>query len=127
RYAQLRIERRSGSRHNETLMVDQLAGTQLSNREFFIRRWGQEYPAFIDVCKALPADRLDYRPHPGSRSAGELVALLVTVGEKCLELCSTGQASFSSGLALHPKIKVGTLDEMISAYEHHHRSLSETL
>ena len=108
-------------------MVDQLAGTQLSNREFFIRRWGQEYPVFMDVCTALPADRLDYRPHPGSRSAGELVALLVTVGENCLELCSTGQASFASGLALHPTINVSTLDEMMGAYEQHHRSLSHTL
>jgi hypothetical protein len=26
----------------------------LSNREFFIRRSNQEYPAFVDVCKALP-------------------------------------------------------------------------
>jgi uncharacterized damage-inducible protein DinB len=108
-------------------MVDQLASTQLSNREFFIRRWGQEYPAFMDVCKALPADRLDYRPHAGSRSAAELVALLVTVGENCLSLCSTGQASFASGLALHPTIKVSTIDEMISTYEQHHRSLSEAL
>lgn len=108
-------------------MVDQVASTSLSNREFFIRRWGQEYPAFIEVCKALPADRMDYRPHAGSRSAGELVALLVTVGENCLELCATGQASFASGLALHPTIKVNTLDEMIAAYEQHHRSLSNAL
>lgn len=109
------------------LLMDQVAGTELSNREFFIRRWGQEYPAFMDVCKAVPGDRLDYRPHPGSRSAGELVALLVTVGENCIELCATGQVSFASGLSLHPTIKVNTLDEMIATYEQHHRSLSEAL
>ena len=51
-------------------------GRELSNREFFIHRWEQEYPAFVRVFKALPANRLDYRPHPRSRSAGELVAVL---------------------------------------------------
>ena len=33
------IERWSDSRRNESLMVDQVASTALSNREFFIRRW----------------------------------------------------------------------------------------
>src|SRR5205823_14786036 len=108
-------------------MTEQTFGTQLSNRDFFIRRWTVEYPVFVDVCKALPADRLDYRPHAGSRSAGELVALLVTVGENCLELCSSGQVSFASGLALHPSIKVRSLNEMIAAYARHHRALSEAL
>jgi len=107
-------------------MVDQF-GTELSNREFFIRRLGQEYPVFLDVCKALPADRLDYRPHPSSRSAGELVALFVTVGENCIRLCSTGQASFSSGLSLHPTIKIKTLEEMIAAFEQHYHSLAHAL
>jgi hypothetical protein len=64
-------------------MVTQSLGRDLSNREFFIQRWDQEYPAFVRVFKALPENRLDYRPHPQSRSAGELVALLVSALQSC--------------------------------------------
>jgi uncharacterized damage-inducible protein DinB len=101
-------------------MAEQMAATEMSNRDFFIHRWEQEYPVFLDVCRAIPVDRLDYRPHVDSRSAGELVALLVTVGENCIQLCSTGQTSFASALNLHPTIRVGGLDEMINAYMRHH-------
>jgi hypothetical protein len=45
-------------------MGTQLLGRELSNREFFIQRWEQEYSAFTRVFKALPANRLDYRPIP---------------------------------------------------------------
>src|SRR5262245_61607632 len=74
-----------------TEMVDHIFGTQLSNRDFFIRRWRMEYPAFVDVCNALTDDRLDYRPHSASRSARELVALLVSLERSCVELCETGR------------------------------------
>ena len=108
-------------------MTTHQAGTELSNREFFIRRRTQEFPAFVDVCKSLPATRLDYRPHPESRSAGELVALLVSEEQSCVELCETGRSSFSSGLRFHPASSLTTLDEMITAYERHHRALTEKL
>ena len=101
--------------------------TQLSNREFFIRRWNQEYPAFVDVCKALPADKLDYRPHPNSRSAGELVALIASVEQSCCELCSTGKTSYASGLQWHPATAFTPLSEMIAAYEDRHRQLATLL
>jgi hypothetical protein len=103
------------------------SGIDLGNREFFIRRWSQEHPAFVDVCRALPADRLDYRPHPGSRSAGELVALLVSLQKGCVELCETGRSSYSSGLRWHPNGGISVLDEMIASYEMHHRALAEKL
>ena len=108
-------------------MTRQLSGTELTNREFFIRRWSQEYPAFVDVCKALPPAKLDYRPHPDSRSAGQLVALLVSVEQSCVELCETGRSSYNSGLRWHPTSGFTALDEMIAAYEQHHRALAEKL
>jgi uncharacterized damage-inducible protein DinB len=108
-------------------MVEQIVSTKLSNREFFIRRWSQEYPAFLDVFRALRDDRLDYRPHSSSRSAGELVSLLVTAEEHCVKLCATGQTSFASGLSLHSDIRIGPLQEMIAAYERHHQSLGSAL
>jgi len=101
--------------------------TEFGNREFFIHRWELEYPAFSDVFKALPPDRLDYRPHPASRSGGELIALLVSVEKACAELCESGRSSFNSGLRFHPTTGFTKLDEMVEAYERHHRVLAEKL
>src|SRR5262245_32404681 len=108
-------------------MADYVFETQLSNRDFFIRRWQLEYPAFVDVCNALPADRLDYRPHPGSRSAGEMVALLVSLERGCVELCSSARASYNSRLSFHPTSDSFTLKEMVAAYEKYHGALAEKL
>jgi uncharacterized damage-inducible protein DinB len=101
--------------------------TALTNREFFIRRLSQEHAAFVDVCRALPADKLDYRPHPASRSAGELVAMLVSAQQSSIELCENGSSSFNSGMQWHPSNPLTTLDQMIAAFELHHRSLIQKL
>src|SRR5947208_12991178 len=108
-------------------MTEQTFGTQLSNRDFFIRRWTVEYPAFVDVCKAMPPDRLDYRPHAGSRSAGELVALLVSLERSCVELCETGRGSYNSRLRVHPAGAPAKLEEMIATYQEQHHALAEKL
>lgn len=108
-------------------MAQQTFGTQLSNRDFFIRRWGLEYPAFVEVCRALPSDRIDYRPHPASRSAGELVALMVSLERSCVELCETGRGAYNSSLRFHPSANSTSLEEMIAAYEQHHRALADKL
>jgi uncharacterized damage-inducible protein DinB len=108
-------------------MVEHTFPTQLSNREFFFRRWELEYPAFIDVCKSLPSDRLDYRPNPASRSAGDLVALLVSVEKNCAELCESGRTSFNSGLRFHPTTGWSNLQQMIDAYEKYHHELAHKL
>src|SRR5436190_16885677 len=108
-------------------MAEQVFGTQLSNRDFFIRRWRFEYPTFVDVCNALPADRLDYRPHAASRSAGELVALLVSLERSCVELCETARGSYNSRLRFHTTSDSSALKEMVSAYEKYHHALAEKL
>lgn len=107
-------------------MATQSLGRELSNREFFIQRWEQEYPAFVRVFKALPAERLDYRPHPRSRSAGELVALLVSAQQSCIQLCES-RKSLYSGLRWQEPASFGNRDEMISTYERDHLTLSNQL
>jgi uncharacterized damage-inducible protein DinB len=107
-------------------MATQSLGRELSNREFFIQRWGQEYPAFVRVFKALPAGALDYRPHPRSRSAGELVALLVSSQRSCIELCKSRKSMYS-GLRWREPGGFHRLDEMIAAYESDHDMLAEQL
>ena len=107
-------------------MATQSLGRELSNREFFIQRWTQEYPAFLRMFKALPADRLDYRPHPRSRAAGELVALLVSAQQSCIELCRS-RKSLYSGLRWQESGTFGALEEMIAAYELGHDALAAHL
>lgn len=107
-------------------MATQSLGRELSNREFFIQRSDQEYPAFVRVFKALPANRLDYRPHPRSRSAGELVALLVSAQQSCIELCKGRQSRFS-GLRWQESGSFGGRDEMIAIYEGDHHSFASQL
>jgi uncharacterized damage-inducible protein DinB len=107
-------------------MATQSLGRELSNREFFIQRWEQEYSAFIRILKALPADRLDYRPHPASRSAGELVALLVSAQESCIQLCKN-RKSLYSGLRWQEPATLGNQDQMISDYESDHNTLAAQL
>jgi uncharacterized damage-inducible protein DinB len=107
-------------------MATQSLGRELSNREFFIQRWEQEYSAFIRVFKALPANRLDYRPHPASRSAGQLVALLVSAQKNCIQLCKN-RKSLYSGLRWQEPTTLGTQNQMISAYEHDHDTLAVQL
>lgn len=89
----------------------------MTNREFFIRCWQDEYPVFINVLKAVPADRLDYRPGPASRSAADLVWLQVLEKRCWFELLETGTINWK----VPPPH--GNLDDMISAYEQAHAEL----
>jgi uncharacterized damage-inducible protein DinB len=104
-------------------MATQVRSTELNNREFFIQRWEREYPSFVRLFKALPADRLDYRPHPTSRSAAELMALLVSAQQSCIELCKN-RKRFYNGLRWKAPGQFGGLDEMIATYERDHHVLS---
>jgi uncharacterized damage-inducible protein DinB len=58
----------------------------MSTRTFYLERLKAEGPAFAKVIRALPADRSEYRPHPKSRSAGELAWMLATSMEAAAEL-----------------------------------------
>ena len=93
----------------------------MTNREFFIECWEQEYPTFVKVFKAVPADKLDYRPHPRSRSAGELVWLQVLEKQCWFELLDTGKIEWKV-----PPPPLG-LNDMIATYEQTHAELAPRL
>jgi uncharacterized damage-inducible protein DinB len=57
----------------------------MTNLEFCIERRHAERPAFLRVLKALPKDKLDYRPHPHSRTAAE-IAWVITSEESDLAI-----------------------------------------
>lgn len=93
----------------------------MTNREFFIQQCSSEHPRFVGVLKATPADRLDYRPHPRSRSALELVGHLIGHELDLLELVETG--------TINHRIQVPFKDvsEAIDIYRDAHASLKPKL
>jgi uncharacterized damage-inducible protein DinB len=93
----------------------------MTNREFFIRCWEDEYPVFLKTLKAVPADRVDYRPHPDSRSAADLVWLQVIEKRCWIELLENDKINWKI-----PPLTMN-LAELIAAYEKAHGELAPRL
>ena len=66
----------------------------MTNRDFFVQTWDREQAKFDRVMDALPADRLDYRPHPNSRSAAEMATLLAREQEMLVGMIDRGEVDF---------------------------------
>lgn len=83
----------------------------MSTREFFIKKWEGEVPAFGRVLRALPSDQLSYKPHERSTSAGDL-AWQLAEEQRCLKaMVDTGQIDWVT--SSHP----ATLDEIVAAWD----------
>lgn len=82
----------------------------MSTREFFIQRHEAELPAFLNVLKALPADRLDYKPHERSPSAEQLVGTIAGEMAVCVNVVKERRGEWV-------ETPFKPLDEMISTYE----------
>jgi hypothetical protein len=65
-------------------------------REFYLERRRAECPTFLSVLNALPADRLDYRPHDRSPSAAQLVWTLATELRACVEAATHYKTEWKS-------------------------------
>ncbi len=89
----------------------------MTNREFFIQRWSDEYPLFLKVFKALPHDKLDFRPHERSRSAAELVWHMICEAQVGVPMIDTGSVDWKE---TPPTL---SLEEMVAAYEKAHSDL----
>jgi len=83
-----------------------------TTKEFFLGLLADEAPRFVRVTTALPADKLDYRPDPTSRTALELAQTIVTEMQNLHSLLTTGEVDFSkpSGMA-----KPETIEQLNSA------------
>jgi uncharacterized damage-inducible protein DinB len=82
----------------------------MNEREFFQARRQAEKEVFVRVIRALPSDRLDYRPHPKSPSAGEVLRTLVAEHAACGHLAASGRADWTPST-------VATVDEAVIAFE----------
>jgi uncharacterized damage-inducible protein DinB len=95
------------------------SGDAMTNREFFLQHCDAEFPRFLAVFEATPADRLDYRPHPKSRSAYELIGHLI--GQDLLELAATGSINHRM------QAPFTTLADGLDAYRQAHDALAQQL
>src|SRR4051812_15338859 len=93
----------------------------MSNREFFLQLCSSEYPRFFGVLQATPADRLDYRPHPRSRSGYELVSHMIGHELDLGELVETGTINH------RVEVPFATMEDAMRIYRQAHESLRAQL
>lgn len=62
----------------------------MTNQAFFLHTLSGEFDRFHGVVAALPADRLDYRHDPKSRTASDLVGHLIGHFQDLVELIDDG-------------------------------------
>ena len=67
----------------------------MDDREFFLKHRKTEKDAFLNVIRALPADKVDYKPHERSPSAREILTTLVFEHQACADLVAKGRAEWS--------------------------------
>jgi hypothetical protein len=79
-------------------------------REYYKECFEAEKPKFVRVMNAVPADQAEYRPHPRSTSAGDLVWLLASELHDACELVDRGEVSYVARPA-------PTIPKSIAAYE----------
>ncbi len=63
----------------------------MTNKEFFISCWKNEGPNTVGVIKALPEDKLDYKPSEKSRTARQLVEHLIGHNTALNEMADSGK------------------------------------
>ncbi|HJS59172.1 MAG TPA: DinB family protein [Vicinamibacteria bacterium] len=83
----------------------------MTNLEFCIARRKAEIPTFVRVLKAIPAGKLDYRPEPKARTAGELAWLLASEEAALATLLDTGSVQWKEGKP------PASAEEIVAAFE----------
>lgn len=78
--------------------------------EYFVKRWEAEQRAFRAVLAAVPADKLDYRPHERSTSAGDLARQLASEQHDLVQLIERQETSYTP-------TPHGTLEEILETWD----------
>lgn len=91
----------------------------MPTRAFFAERLAAEIPGFVKVLRALPGDRLDYKPHEKNTPAGQLAWQIATEMGSLQELFETGDINYVQ--ADTPQ----SVDDIVSAFERHAQLIVE--
>lgn len=92
----------------------------MTPREFYLERRKAEMPAFINVLRALPADKTGYKPHDRSPSAEQLVWTLTNELRSCVEAATKNKAEWHTD-------PTPPLAEMIDLFERYYKELTEAV
>lgn len=87
-------------------------------REFYLTRRRIEQPVFLKVLRAVPEDKMQYKPHERSPSAQQLVWTVTSELGPCLEAVKEGRAEWRQEPA-------PPLDQMISKLEAWYNELTD--
>jgi uncharacterized damage-inducible protein DinB len=82
----------------------------MTQREFYLERLRAERPAFLRMLRALPAERMDYKPHERSPSAEQVAWTMTKEMGNCVEVVRDHRTEWKSEPA-------PTLEEMVALYE----------
>jgi hypothetical protein len=95
----------------------------MTNKEFFLKKFGEEKKIFGRVFASVPADHQDYRPDPKSKTAVELAATIASEIADLALLVKQGTVDHSAGIPERP----GTMPEIVTLFETGGASLEEVL
>lgn len=90
----------------------------MNDREFFLKRREAELPAFMNVLKALPKDRIEYKPHDRSPTAEQLMWTLAGEFQACVDVVQNYKAEWKFVTPPPP-------DEMIALFERCYTELGD--
>jgi len=91
----------------------------MRNSEFFAKRLDAELPAFLKVIRAVPADKLDFRPHERNTAAGALAAQMAMEIDSLTGLFENGTIDYKSSGA------PATIDAIAEMFERGAKSVGE--
>lgn len=83
----------------------------MSTLDFYKQRFKVERPAFVNVIRALPGDRLDYKPHERNSTAGDIAWFLVLELRALVQMLKAGEMHWKQ------EPNPNSLDAIASAYE----------
>jgi uncharacterized damage-inducible protein DinB len=75
----------------------------MNDREFFKSRVQAEAKGFQKVFDALPPERMEYRPHPNSPTAAEVVRTLSAELAACVDAIDRGQVEWNPAPPTSPQ------------------------
>jgi len=93
----------------------------MTTLEFCVARRKAELPTFVKVLKAVPGGKLDYRPHPKSRAAGDLAWLLACSETALAELLDKGAVTWKETPA------PARVEDIVTAFEKNSAAVDERL
>jgi uncharacterized damage-inducible protein DinB len=92
----------------------------MTDREFFISRRPEEFKMFDEVLRAIPADKLDYKPHDRSPSAAQIMWMIAKEQEAGVQLLDSGKTEWKDEPA--PKA-----NDIVSAFEKNWKAIDDRL